>query len=100
MFRLLYVSGHVKTVIEFDNRASWLRWQDAVNQIKATVAQNNEDFYDVGRVTVATHRSRALQWLETVYAFRDEYGVDKVPDDIRFAANDTERFLGRQETVW
>ena len=74
-------------------------WDAMVRSIKAESATVFERKRVAGSVTEDV-RALHNQWINKVKAFRDWFGEDKVPADIKWALNQAEEGLDIEVTGW
>ena len=99
-FTTLYMTGpRHQEYHTFATQAELNEWDAMVLALKAESSAVLERRIAVGAIT---NEIRALydQWMTNVKAFRDRFGEDKVPQDIKWALNSAEEGLGVEITQW
>ena len=74
-------------------------WDAMVSALKAESKAVFDRRMAVGSITEEV-RSLYQQWMTNVKAFRDRFGEDHVPADIKWALNSAEEGLGLEVTQW
>ena len=99
-FTTLYITGsNHQEQHTFANQAEAMAWDAQVHALKdeSTAVLNR-------RLAVGSLTSEILrlyhQWIDNVKQFRDTYGEDPVPADIKWALNSAEEGLGLEVTQW
>ena len=99
-FTTLYMTGsNHQEYYTFATQAEFAEWEAKVFALKAESSSVLERRIAVGSVTSAI-RSLYNQWITNVKAFRDQFGEDKVPQDIKWALNSAEEGLNMEVTQW
>ena len=83
----------------FATQAELSEWAATVLALKAESSSVMERRIAVGSITDEI-RSLYDQWMSNIKAFRDRFGEDKVPQDIKWALNSAEEGLGIEVTQW
>ena len=84
----------------FGTQAELTEWDAMVLALKAESSSVMERRIAVGGSITNEIRSLYEQWMTNVKAFRDRFGEDKVPQDIKWALNSAEEGLGIEITQW
>ena len=99
-FTTLYTTGsRHQEYHTFATQAELAEWDAMVIALKEESSTVFNQRLSVGSIT-AEIRSLYDQWMTNVKAFRDHFGEDKVPQDIKWALNTAEEGLGIEVTQW
>ncbi len=100
-FTTLYVTGaNHQELHTFATEAELRAWDAMVLALKAeSSAVDSRRMANGGEITTQV-RALYNQWMANVKAFRDRFGEEKVPADIKWALNSAEEGLGIEETQW
>ena len=99
-FTTLYMTGpRHQEQHTFATQAELAQWDAMVLALKE---ESSAVFHRRTAVGAITDEIRSLydQWMSNVKAFRDQFGEDKVPQDIKWALNSAEEGLGLEVTQW
>ena len=99
-FTTLYMTGsNHQEYYTFATQADYAEWDATVHALKAESSSVHGRRMSVGSIT-SEIRSLYNQWITNVKAFRDRFGEDKVPQDIKWALNSAEEGLNLEVTQW
>ena len=83
----------------FDTAEDLAAWDAMVHSLKAESQKAYEGKEAAGGINKEV-RALCDQWMNNVKAFRDRFGEDKVPADIKWALNTAEEGLEIEVTQW
>ena len=95
---VLYTTGAHQEVITFTTMTEKNMWDEEVLAIKAdsTAAMNKKEADGLTREVRALYEN----WIAPVHAFRDRFGDNRTPQDIKWAVNSAQEGLGMPVTQW
>ena len=94
----LYTTGIHEEVVTFDTDEERVSWNSGVQKIKAESAA----LFERREAEGLTPQIRALyvEWMKGIKAFKEAFGENRVPQDIKWALNTAEEGLGIEVTQW
>jgi len=100
-FRAAFVYGQDYYLANFTDGAEAAACGSAIDHIKNYIKAINEDFEAKGRADEDAYKQRLRnEWLPTVAAFVNQWGLTFVPGDIRAAVDDVEANLDIPRRAW
>ena len=96
---LVYMDQVNPTLFEFDTDTELHAWNREVHEIKDEIEAINNACI-AGTTTQDQQKPNYIAWVQRVKRFVNSFGEKHVPNDIKYALNDTERGVGLQVTQW
>ena len=95
---LLYTTGLHQELIKFQDVAEKDKWIQDTTAIK----EGSSVAYHTKEKEGETAKARVLykNWIATVRSFKETYGEDRTPQDIKYALNSVEKAVGVDVTKW
>ena len=84
----------------FDSAEVAAAWDAMVAALKQESQSVFSRRMEIGGVITDEIRALYDQWMTNVKAFRDRFGEEHVPADIKWALNSAEEGLGIEKTQW
>ena len=95
---LLYITGAHEELFTFYSLQEKEEWERELGTIK----DESSRAFDMKTRMGLSHdvRNKYNEWIARVRAFKDRFGTDRVPLDIRSALNNAEQGLQDDVTTW
>ena len=103
MFKILYATGQGSgQIFLFPTAQEGMSWSLEVDAIKHSIADTNRRMpqgLDMHR-DIIFFKETYQPWLDVVHNFKETWGSQYIPNDVRWAVNNIEENTNQALTLW